>query len=149
LGDRLRAWLPVAVWAGVITLFSSRWFSGDHTSSVLLPFLTALFPGVGPDELARLHAVIRKLAHFVEYLILGALTLRALRLQATPLPRAMVTAVVLGAAFAASDEVHQAFVPNRTAAVGDVLIDAAGVATGVGLWRLARESARARRLQPS
>lgn len=138
MGDRLRAWLPVAVWAGVITLFSSRWFSGDHTSSVLLPFLSALFPGVHPHDLARVHAAVRKLAHFTEYFILGVLTLRALRLQGTPLPRATVIAVVMGATFAASDELHQAFVPTRTAAIGDVLIDVAGIVAGVGGWRLVR-----------
>jgi VanZ family protein len=140
LGDRLRGWLPVAVWAGVITLFSSSWFSGEHTSSVLLPLLSALFPGVHPHDLARLHAAIRKLAHFTEYLVLGALTLRALLLQGTARTRATVVAIMLGALFAASDELHQAFVPTRTAAVGDVLIDAAGVVAGVGLWRRVRSA---------
>jgi VanZ family protein len=149
LGDRLRGWLPVAVWAGAITLFSSSWFSGEHTSSVLLPLLSALFPGVHPHDLARVHAVIRKLAHYTEYLVLGSLTLRALLLQGTARSRATVVAAVLGALFAASDEIHQAFVPTRTAAAGDVLIDVAGVMSGVGLWRLVRESPRLRRLQPS
>ncbi len=138
MGDRLRAWLPVAVWAGVITLFSSSWFSGEHTSSVLLPLLSALFPGVHPHDLARVHAAIRKSAHFIEYLVLGALTLRALLLQGTARARATVVAILLGALFAASDELHQAFVPTRTAAIGDVLIDAAGVVAGVGLRRLVR-----------
>lgn len=139
MGDRLRGWLPVVCWAGVITLFSSHWFSGDHTSSVLLPLLSALFPGADPGDLVRVHAAIRKVAHFVEYLILGALTLRALRLQGTALPRATVIAVVSGAVFAASDETHQAFVATRTGAPGDVLIDVAGVMAGVGLWRLRRD----------
>ncbi|HEV7733817.1 MAG TPA: VanZ family protein [Candidatus Binatia bacterium] len=138
----LRGWLPVVCWAGVISLLSSGAFSGDHTSSVLLPILSALFPGAHPHDLERAHAVIRKLAHVVEYMILGGLTLRALRLQGVSLVRAMATAIVLGALFAASDELHQAFVPSRTAAFGDVLIDTAGVAGGVVLWRLAREPRR-------
>ena len=43
--------------------------------------------------------------------------------------------------YGASDEIHQAFVPNRTAQVSDVLIDTAGGAAGllalwiVGRWR--------------
>lgn len=149
MGDRLRGWLPVAVWAGVIALFSSHWFSGEHTSSVLLPLLSALFPGAEPHELARLHAGIRKLAHFTEYLILGALTLRALRLQGTPPSRALPIAVTLGALFACSDELHQALVPARTPAVGDVLIDVAGVAAGVVAWWLASGAVGRTRLQPS
>lgn len=138
----LRGWLPVAVWAGVITLFSSRWFSGDHTSSMLLPLLSALFPGAAPDHLLQVHAVIRKTAHVVEYLILGGLTMRALRLQGTSLPRAMPAAVVLGVLFAAVDEWHQTFVPTRVGAAGDVLIDGAGVLAGVLLWRLGAEPRR-------
>jgi VanZ family protein len=149
LGDRLRAWLPVAVWAGVITLFSSHWFSGDHTSSFLLPVLSALFPGVHPSELARIHAAIRKAAHVTEYLILGLLTVRALRLEATPLPRASLVAVVLGALFACSDEIHQSFVPTRTAAVSDVMIDTVGVVLGVAVWFLLREAGSTKRVQLS
>jgi VanZ family protein len=149
LGDRLRAWLPVALWAGIITLFSSHWFSGEHTSSVLLPILSALFPGIHPSELARLHAAIRKGAHVTEYLILGLLTVRALRIERTPLTRASVVAVVLGALFAASDEIHQSFVPTRTAAVGDVLIDTVGVVIGVAGWFLLRESSPTKRVQIS
>ena len=37
--------------------------------------------------------------------------------------------------YGASDEVHQAFVPNRTAQVSDVFIDTAGGAAGLlALW---------------
>ena len=38
-------------------------------------------------------------------------------------------------AYAISDELHQHFVPGRLGSPLDVLIDAAGVAVGVALWR--------------
>ena len=41
----------------------------------------------------------------------------------------------LGVAYAASDELHQHFVPGRRGAPLDVLIDAVGVAVGVLAWR--------------
>jgi len=37
--------------------------------------------------------------------------------------------------YSASDEIHQAFVPGRTARISDVMIDTAGGAFGLGvLW---------------
>jgi len=69
--------------------------------------------------------VLRKLAHFCEYAILGALLLRAR--DRTEL------AVAAGVVYAATDELHQHFVPGRHAALRDVAIDAAGVLAGVVL----------------
>jgi VanZ family protein len=43
----------------------------------------------------------------------------------------------MAAAYAATDEWHQSFVPSRTADLGDVLIDSTGAAIGlmlVFLW---------------
>ena len=38
-----------------------------------------------------------------------------------------VLAVFISVLYAASDELHQSFVPGRTASTGDVLVDALGV----------------------
>ena len=104
----LRRWLPVALWAGVIFAFSS---------------VSDLGTGLGGWDL-----LLRKLAHTVEYAILGALLLRALERE--------LPALVVGVAYAASDELHQHFVPGRRGAPLDVLIDSAGVALGILAWRL-------------
>jgi VanZ family protein len=107
----LSAWLPVVLWAGLIFALSS---------------IPSLGTGLGTWD-----TVLRKLAHFTEYAVLGALVLRAVRREPP--------AVALGVAYAASDELHQHFVPGRHAALRDVAIDAAGVLAGVlagrRLWR--------------
>jgi VanZ family protein len=100
---RLSLWLPVVLWAGLIFAFSS---------------LPNLGTGLGTWDL-----VLRKIAHFCEYGILGALLLRALG-------RPLVAAAA-GIAYAATDELHQHFVSGRHAAFRDVAIDAAGVLAGV------------------
>ena len=100
-------WLPVLIWAGVIFAFSS---------------VPDLGTGLGGWDV-----VLRKIAHVVEFAILGALLLRAL---AKPWP-----AFALGVAYAISDEAHQHFVAGRQAAPRDVLIDSVGVALGVLAWR--------------
>jgi VanZ family protein len=81
---------------------------------------------------------LRKAAHLAEYAVLGALLVRALD-AAPPLQRAntMAWGWVIGASYAASDELHQAFVPGRQASALDLAIDAAGVAVGVLAVRLA------------
>jgi VanZ family protein len=130
---RLRAWAAVGAWAACISLLSSDWFSGAHTGGVLLPLLRALLPGATPELLQGLHAAIRKAAHVTEYLILALLLVRALRQEGLRGWRLVATAVTLGVAYAALDEIHQVFVPSRTASPGDVLVDAIGVVAGVGL----------------
>lgn len=42
-----------------------------------------------------------------------------------------IWSIVVGAAYAASDEWHQTMVPSRSGSVEDVLIDAAGIVVGV------------------
>ena len=96
-------WLPVVAWAALIYVLSAQ------------PDLST---GLGTWDL-----VLRKLAHTVEYAILGALLLRALE--------ARTIALVAGVAYAISDEIHQSFVPGRQGSVLDVLIDSAGVAIGI------------------
>jgi VanZ family protein len=104
---RVLTWIAVVLWAGLIFGLSS---------------IPDLGTGLGTWDL-----VLRKIAHFCEYAILGLLLVRATRREAV--------AAVLGVLYAAGDEVHQHFVTGRHAAVRDVVIDAAGVLTGVLLAR--------------
>ena len=107
----LSRWGPVVAWAALIFALSS---------------IPALGTGLGTWDL-----VLRKIGHFAEFAILGALFLRALR--------DVPAAVLAGAAFALTDEVHQMFVSGRQGSVLDWLIDTAGVVAGVALaLRLAR-----------
>ena len=77
--EQLRRWLPVVAWGGVISLFSTRYFTGESTGKIILPILGTLFPSATHAELVAMHYFIRKLGHFTEYLILSVLLYRALR----------------------------------------------------------------------
>jgi VanZ family protein len=98
-----RAWAPIVLWAAVIFAFSS---------------IPSLSSGLGTWDL-----ILRKIAHLSEYAILGALLLRAIQRPAV--------AILVGALYAVTDEVHQHFVRGRHAAWYDVLIDTVGVTIGV------------------
>ena len=142
---QLYRWLPVVVWAAAISLFSTGWFSGERTGQLILPVLAALFPWANPDQLHAIHAVMRKAAHFLEYFLLSILLYRALRGGHRWDMRAAVMAITLAGLYAVGDEFHQWFVPGRTAAASDCLIDVSGAAAGQGLvavWRGRRSAAR-------
>ena len=107
----LSVWLPVVAWAALIFALSS---------------IPDLGTGLGTWD-----TLLRKGAHLTEYAILGGLLLRALGRPGL--------ALVLGIAYAASDEFHQQFVRGRHGAPLDVLLDSIGVAIGIYLLnRLAR-----------
>ncbi|TMA30441.1 MAG: hypothetical protein E6J79_21285, partial [Deltaproteobacteria bacterium] len=91
--EQLRRWLPVLAWGGVISLFSTGYFTGESTGKIILPILGTLFPSATHAELVAMHYFIRKLAHFTEYLVLSVLLYRALRAGRRWSFRAAATAV--------------------------------------------------------
>ena len=103
IGARVSPWIPVLLWAGVVFALSS---------------IPSLDTGLGAWDL-----VLRKLAHLAEYAILGVLVYRAVRREPA--------AIALASAYAATDELHQAFVSGRHGSPLDWLIDTGGVAAGV------------------
>jgi len=113
VGRSLNLWVPVVAWMGVLFHASSQ----------------ADVSGFGrfPDWLT----------HGAAYLVLSLLVCRALA-GGVLLPlsaRAAALAVVLCAAYGASDEYHQSFVPGRDASAGDVASDLGGAAIGAFVWR--------------
>jgi VanZ family protein len=103
----LTNWLPVVLWAGVIFALSS---------------IPSLGTGLGTWDL-----ILRKGAHVTEYAVLAFLLVRALDREAP--------ALALGVLYAASDELHQAFVRGRHASPVDVAIDTVGLLIGLLAWR--------------
>lgn len=79
------------------------------------------------------HTILRKLAHFSEFALLGLLTglLRIIR-QGQP----CCSLMGFGLAAACIDETIQRFVPGRDSSLIDVWIDAAGFAAGLILVTL-------------
>lgn len=136
------------LWAAVIGLMAVIFaFSAQHgsqsnaLSDVAAMPLTEMFASLqdGADEqtvtylYVLIGTIIRKAAHLCEYGLLGlllALLCRSYGLTADWLP------VVIGTVYAATDELHQAFVPQRLGSVTDVLIDALGVLGGVCLTHM-------------
>jgi VanZ family protein len=88
-------------------------------------------PGALPADVSD------KTVHLAVYAGLGALVFRALAggglRRPGYSPRGAAQAWVVAAAYGASDEWHQAFVPGRTVSAADWVADAAGAAASVVL----------------
>ncbi|HSH94891.1 MAG TPA: VanZ family protein [Roseimicrobium sp.] len=146
-------WLPAALWMVLIFSASTDAMSAPHTSRFTGPILHWLFPGIDENTVGLIQVGIRKTAHLTEYAILAWLLWRALWI---PVPgdrrpwnrKVAYQAIALAAAYAATDEFHQSFVPSRGASPVDVLIDTAGAVIGIYLvhrwhaWRQRRLATR-------
>ena len=72
-----------------------------------------------------LHHLIRKLAHFSEYGILGIFAYHAAK-SSLPADKVMPVILLYGIAAAGIDETIQLFIPQRAGAITDVMIDLSG-----------------------
>ena len=146
------AWLLVLAWAGVIWQFGSDTYSLDRTSRLLQPLIDWILAGVDLATRLRIHAWIRKSAHFIEYAILALLAFRAALLSAERhrIGTAFWVALFFVATLAAADEFRQSLSTARTGSPYDVLIDVAGGLIGLlgvlVITRRMRESRLVRRL---
>ena len=133
--------LPALLWSALILFASTDAFSSLHTGRWLTALLWRMF-GQRPSEhsVNDLNFLWRKSTHVVAYGILSALWFRGLRAEKEPrwLARWAWTAIAIAAAVATVDEVHQMFVPSRTASVFDVLLDTGGATVAQTLIRLAQ-----------
>lgn len=77
--------------------------------------------------------VIRKVAHFAEYAVLGGLLLGAFPKRGRA---AILHAVLAGLLVALTDETIQLFAPGRSGQITDVWLDLAGLCTGQLILRL-------------
>ncbi len=98
---------------------------------------------VDPEILSM---VIRKTAHFTEYMVFGVSLLLTVGELAGKIrkrrdssadfgavdgnEKAILPAWLIGTLYAVSDEIHQSFVPGRFCSWKDMCIDSAGVITG-------------------
>ena len=127
----LKYWGLVVVWMVVISSLSTEPFSAANTNKYLDPMLRFFFPNLTAAGFVRAHWLIRKAAHLTEFFVLGSLAFWASRRGRAPRWRAawMCQALALSITYALLDEVHQAFVPHRTASLVDSSIDGLGAVT--------------------
>jgi VanZ family protein len=145
-GWRRRLWRygPLLLWAAFISFASTGEFSAANTSRIIGPLVRWLFPSLGEAEIAHVHFLVRKAAHFTEYAIFAFLAARALAASSRAWLRQgwFYISLLTVFCYALLDEYHQSFVAVRTASIYDSLIDTAGGLSALllyALWRKRRK----------
>jgi VanZ family protein len=111
-----------------------RWISRWAPVAIYMALIFSV--SADPDPPAP-EAVSDKLLHLLAYAGLAVVVFRAVAggLPARVTPPAAVFTLLITIAYAASDEFHQLFVPNRSADVHDLYADIAGTAIAlIGCW---------------
>ena len=118
------------------------WMAGIYLGSSAL-FVSRFSADATVEVFGLLNYAVRKLAHMTEYGILMFLWFRSIDVPQERLRTRLILSILLAIGYAATDEYHQSFVPERLGIWTDVLWDAAG-ATAVGclLWWANRSGPR-------
>ena len=123
------------IWMLVIFGLSSQEASDSNNLSkgvtqMILEFIDFVLPGVSLD--AKIYnGVIRKIAHFTAYFILGLLSYSVLRQTKLKPGKEASYALLFCFLYAVVDETHQIFVPGRSGELRDVFIDTSGSGFGI------------------
>ena len=135
---KIESILPVLI---MIFIFVQSAFPSElsgRESGLIVSFIR-LFWEADPEKISF---AVRKCAHFTEYLALGLSLLfpvkerfegRAARGHEgiKPVTAAFFSSWIFGTLYAVTDEIHQIFVEGRSCELRDMLIDSAGVLTGL------------------
>lgn len=133
---KMISWIMLIAWMGIIFFMSHQ---PGEVSSSQSELVLKIFSFLGIElkqyfgELATL--VIRKTAHFSEYLILFLFAYNVSRFYFTT-KKARLYSIIFVFLYASTDEFHQYFIPGRNMAFKDVLIDTSGGVIGYLIMKI-------------
>lgn len=133
---KMISWIMLIAWMGIIFFMSHQ---PGEVSSSQSELVLRIFSFLGIElnqyfgELATF--VIRKTAHFSEYLILFLFAYNVSRFYFTT-KKARLYSIIFVFLYASIDEFHQYFIPGRNMAFKDVLIDTSGGVIGYLIMKI-------------
>lgn len=125
----------VLIWMIIIFIMSS--FNAEDSanqSNFIVNIISNIF---NIENVKLLSLIIRKLAHFTEYLILGTLVINMFTKNNAK--KTYLLSILLCIIYATSDEIHQIFTSGRACQIKDILIDSVGSITGIYLFKLLKK----------
>lgn len=133
--QKFLAWVALLVWMGVIFYFSYQ--SGDASmqlSDGVLDLFKSLFQNF--LDYPTLSYIVRKIAHFTEYFILGLLIYHLVKQYRVISKTEIIWMILFCVIYAMSDEFHQVFIGGRSPKVFDVIIDSLGSSLSILILQL-------------
>ena len=122
--------IAILMQAAIITAFSAQVSAASSAASLTILDKIEGLIGKIDWKFFDLHIFIRKAAHFYNFAIIGMLVFCSWYCLYRS-RRKLYLWALLGLFTAVFDEIHQYFVPGRSAQVGDVLIDFSGTVFGI------------------
>lgn len=132
---KILSWIAVILWMALIFKLSSQpavqsgKLSGEITN-INIKAMEKVKPNT-KFNIVEFDHIVRKNAHFFVYLFLGVFVINAFRRSGVRGYRCVVFALLICILYASSDEIHQVFVPGRSAQVMDVILDSVGASVGI------------------
>ena len=130
----------------MITVFMFSGQKGEdssNTSGSFTELIIRILTGESVDSnsptMQIFETIIRKLAHYTIYTIGGFLIMNYSYTTYKTIKEKILYSICFGGGYAITDEIHQFFVPDRSARIFDVGIDTLGVITGVMMYVLLRK----------
>lgn len=138
------SWIPAVIIMVMIFAFSAKPAINSNKSSLkIVNDMIQIYQTVTNTEIQtdqriqlenRLNLIVRKTAHFSEYLLLAAAIAFHLAVWEGKGKSLYVLPIIISFLYAATDEYHQLFVPGRSGMFRDVLIDTSGAVFGTLLF---------------
>lgn len=123
---KLILWILLFGWMAIIFLFSNQnENTSESMSNGVLTFIMRFF------SLEIDSYLLRKIAHFFEYMILGILIILVIREYKKVTRKQIILGILFCMLYACSDELHQMFIAGRSPHVFDVMIDTFGSMSGI------------------
>ena len=116
----------------ILFIFSFSLQSGEESSQISGGIVSQLLAILFPQGFAyaeQLEFLIRKLAHFTEYFVLGVLVLQTLK--QTRYSRQVIIGLLICVLVASCDETIQLFSSGRSGKIVDVVLDSVGAWCGI------------------
>lgn len=122
----------VLIWMIIIFIMSS--FNAEDSANQSNFIVNIIANILNINNIELLNLIIRKLAHYIEYLILGILVINMF--IKNNIPKSYLISIIFCVIYAISDEIHQFIIPGRACQIKDILIDSIGSITGIYLYKL-------------
>lgn len=129
------SWIAVVLWMILIFYLSSQPAVDSNKLSkgvteVVVEALHIVAPNADLNN-SKFNNVLRKNAHFFNYLMLGLLIMNALVCSSVNRRQSFFIALGICIIYFISDELHQILIPGRGAQIKDVVIDIVGAIVGI------------------
>ena len=129
----------IVIWMGIVFNFSNQ---GGNESSGTSSKVTKVVVNIvtkdkeEPDQqtIEKIEKIVRKGAHYTIYTIGGFLIMSYTYSLEKTKKQKILYSLLFGVFHASTDELHQYFVPGRSARLFDVGIDTLGVFTGIIIY---------------